>query len=252
MKITKHLGLLAILLLVEWQLTVSDARAMHISEGLLPFPWAIFWSLAALPFLAYGLYRLKKLAGADLSLKPLVGLLAAFVFIISCMPVPVPTVGTCSHPCGTGLSGILVGPGISFLIATAALLIQALFLAHGGLSTLGANVMAMGVMGSLAGYFTFRLLRAFRVSLGIAGFLAGLMADWATYFTTAVVLASGIRGEAPFYPLFVKILIAFIPTQLPLGILEGAMTAGMVVLLYKKRPDLLVKMRVLKTSEVSA
>jgi len=69
--------------------------------------------------------------------------------------------------------------------------------------------------------------------------------------TTAAELASGIRGDEPFMPLFWKILIAFIPTQLPLGVLEGAMTAGMVVLLYKKRPDLLVKMRVLKPEEVT-
>jgi cobalt/nickel transport system permease protein len=251
MKPIRTMGWLAMLFLGEALLAVSQARAMHISEGILPFHWALFWYLAALPFLAYGLYRLKKLAATDLSIKPLVGLLAAFVFIISCMPVPVPTAGTCSHPCGTGLSAILVGPGISFVIATAALLIQALFLAHGGLSTLGANIMAMGVMGSLAGFLTFRLLRSFRVNLGVAGFLAGLLTDWATYFTTSVVLASGIRGESPFAPLLTKILIAFIPTQLPLGLLEGAMTAGMVVLLYKKRPDLLVKMRVLKTSEVS-
>ena len=79
--------------------------------------------------------------------------------------------------------------------------------------------------------------------------MAGLLADWATYATTSVELASGIRGDSAFMPLFTKILIAFIPTQLPLGILEGAMTAGMVTLLYKKRPDLLVKMRVLKPEE---
>jgi len=79
-----------------------------------------------------------------------------------------------------------------------------------------------------------------------------LFADWATYLTTSVELASGIRGGSPFLPLFWKILIAFIPTQLPLGILEGAMTAGMVVLLYKKRPDLLVKMQVIKPGEVAA
>jgi cobalt/nickel transport system permease protein len=252
MKTIRAAGGLAMLLFVEAFLAVSPARAMHISEGLLPFNWVLFWYLAALPFVAYGLHRLKKLAGTDFSIKPLVGLLAAFVFIISCMPVPVPTAGTCSHPCGTGLSAILIGPGISFVIATTALLIQALFLAHGGLSTLGANIMAMGVMGSLAGFLTFRLLRSFRVNLGLAGFLAGLLADWATYFTTAVILASGIRGESAFAPLLGKILIAFIPTQLPLGLLEGAMTAGMVLLLHKKRPDLLVKMRVLKTSEVSA
>jgi cobalt/nickel transport system permease protein len=82
--------------------------------------------------------------------------------------------------------------------------------------------------------------------------VAGLLADWATYGTTAVALASGIRGDDPFLPLFGKIVVAFIPTQLPLGILEGAMTAGMVTLLYRKRPDLLVKMRVITSSEVSA
>ena len=230
----------------------SDAHAMHISEGILPFNWAALWSAIAMPFVGYGLYRLKKLSAVDLSFKPLVGLMAAVVFIISCMPIPVPTAGTCSHPCGTGISGILVGPAISILISAVALLIQALFLAHGGLSTWGGNIVSMGVMGSFAGYLTFKALRSIKVNMAIAGFMAGLFADWATYLTTSVQLAAGIRGDSPFLPLFWKILIAFLPTQLPLGILEGAMTAGMVVLLYKKRPDLLVKMRVLKSEEVTA
>ena len=51
-------------------------------------------------------------------------------------------------------------------------------------------------------------------------------------------------------PLFWKILIALMPTQLPLGI-RRRMTAGMVTLLYKKRPDLLVKMRVIKQEEAA-
>ncbi len=228
----------------------SPALAMHIAEGILPFKWAALWFAVALPFVGYGLHRLRKLSETDLSFKPLVGLITAVVFIISCMPVPVPTAGTCSHPCGTGISGILLGPAISILITAAALLIQALFLAHGGLSTWGADIVSMGVVGSFAGYLTFMGLRFLRVNMAVAGFSAGLLADWATYITTAVELASGIRGDAPFMPLFWKILIAFVPTQLPLGILEGAMTAGMVVLLYKKRPDLLVKMRVLKAEEV--
>lgn len=249
MKKQKLFGCLLGVLLSDLTVPLSSARAMHISEGILPFSWAVFWFLAVVPFLAYGLYRLKKLSRGDLSLKPLVGLLAAFVFIISCMPVPVPSAGTCSHPCGTGLSAILVGPGISILIGTAALLIQALFLAHGGLSTLGANILAMGVMGSFAGYFTFRIVRTLRVNLAMSGFLAGLLADWATYSMTSLILALGIRGDSSFSSIFTKILIAFIPTQLPLGLLEGAMTAGMVLLLSKKRPDLLIKMRVLKASE---
>ena len=229
----------------------SDAWAMHISEGILPWNWAALWFAVAAPFVALGLRKLKKLSVTDLSFKPLVGLMAAVVFIISCMPIPVPTAGTCSHPCGTGMAGILLGPTISVLVASVALLIQALFLSHGGLSTLGANIISMGVMGSFAGYFTFRALRSMKVSMAVAGFFAGLFADWATYLATSAELASGIRGDSPFLPLFYKILIAFIPTQLPLGILEGAMTAGMVVLLYRKRPDLLVKMRVLKPEETA-
>ena len=230
----------------------GNAYAMHISEGILPWNWAALWFAVAAPFVALGLYRLKKLSNVDLSFKPLVGLMAAVVFIISCMPIPVPTAGTCSHPCGTGISGILLGPTISVLITAVALLIQALFLAHGGLSTWGANIVSMGVMGSFAGYLTFRALRSMKINMAAAGFFAGLFADWATYLATSAELASGIRGDSPFLPLFYKILIAFIPTQLPLGTLEGAMTAGMVVLLYKKRPDLLVKMKVLKPEEVAA
>lgn len=224
----------------------SDAHAMHISEGILPMKWAVLWFIVAAPFVAYGLWRLKKMSSTDPSFKPLVGLMAAVVFIISCMPIPVPTAGTCSHPCGTGLSAILLGPGISVLVASVALLIQALFLSHGGLSTLGANILSMGIMGSFAGYLTFKLLRGLRVNLAVSGFVAGLFADWATYFATSAELASGIRGDSPFAPLFWKILIAFIPTQLPLGVLEGAITAGMVVFLYRRRPDLLAKMGVVK------
>lgn len=250
-KSKKFIGLLLYCFATLLIFSVSDAHAMHISEGILPFNWAVLWFAIAIPFVAWGLYELKKKSSIDLSFKPLVGLMAAVVFIISCMPIPVPTAGTCSHPCGTGISGILVGPAISILITSVALLIQALFLAHGGLSTWGADIVSMGVMGSFAGYLTFKGLRLVKINMAVSGFLAGLFADWATYITTSLELASGIRGDSPFAPLFWKILIAFIPTQLPLGILEGAMTAGMVMLLYKKRPDLLVKMRVLRQEEVA-
>lgn len=230
----------------------TPAHAMHISEGILPFGWAALWFAVAVPFVALGLKRLNELSRDDLAMKPLVGLMAAVVFVISCMPIPVPTAGTCSHPCGTGIAAILVGPFVSVLITAVALLIQALFLAHGGLSTWGADIVSMGVVGSFAGWFVFRGFRLAGAGLGVAGFFAGLLTDWATYLTTSLELASGIRGDAPFWPLCGKIVLAFVPTQIPLGILEGAMTAGMVVLLYRKRPDLLVKMRVIKPTEVSA
>lgn len=227
------------------------AHAMHISEGILPLPWATLWYVVAVPFVVIGLRRLDAISREDLAMKPLVGLLAAVVFIISCMPIPVPTAGTCSHPCGTGIAAVLVGPFVSVVISTVALLIQALVMAHGGLSTLGADIVSMGVVGSFAGYFVFRLLRFAGAGLGLGAFVAGVATDWATYLTTSVELASGIRGGEPFWPLATKIMLAFVPTQLPLGVLEGAMTAGMVTLLARKRPDLLIKMKLLTPVEAT-
>jgi cobalt/nickel transport system permease protein len=111
---------------------------------------------------------------------------------------------------------------------------------------LGANVFSMGVVGSLVGWSVFRLVRALGGGLAVSAFLAGLCADWGTYAATSLILGLGIRGEAPLVPLVAKIALAFIPTQLPLGILEGFLTAGMVTLLRRRRPDLLVKMKLLK------
>ena len=88
---------------------------------------------------------------------------------------------------------MLIGPGPTVVVASIALLLQALFLCHGGLTTLGANVFSMGVMGAFSAYFTFHLLRRMRVPIVAAAMAAGLISDWATYATTSFELA----GAAP-------------------------------------------------------
>ncbi len=237
----KHRRIILLLTSLSVALAPSAAFAMHISEGILPFSWALFWFVVSAPFLALGLRTLARRSETDLASKPLTGMVAAVVFVISCMPIPVPMAGTCSHPCGTGLAAILLGPTLGVVVAAVALLIQALFLSHGGLSTWGANLFSMGVLGSFAGYLLFRGLRTLRVPPVAAAFAAGLAADWATYGGTALIMALGIRGDTPFLPLAGKIVLAFVPTQLPLGLIEGAITAGMVSLLSRKRPDLLAR-----------
>jgi cobalt/nickel transport system permease protein len=237
----KHRRIILLSAVLPVILLPSYSFAMHISEGILPFSWALFWVVASAPFLALGLRTLTRRTEIDLSSKPLVGMVAAVVFVISCMPIPVPLAGTCSHPCGTGLAAILLGPTLGVVVAAVALLIQALFLSHGGLSTWGANLFSMGVMGSFGGYLVFRGLRACRVNVIAAAFMAGVAADWATYAGTALIMAAGIKGESAFWPLAGKIVLAFVPTQLPLGVIEGVITAGMISLLRKKRPDLLAR-----------
>jgi cobalt/nickel transport system permease protein len=241
-----------LVLLSVGTLGAKPAWAMHISEGILPLGWAILWWLFIIPFLFIGLRLLARESRRDLSYKPLAGFVAALVFVISLMPIPVPIAGTCAHPAGTAISGIILGPFVSVVTATVALLLQALLLAHGGLSTLGANVLAMGVMGSFTGWLTFLALRRLGAGLGPAGFAAGVMADWATYATTALVLSLGISGDAPFFPLFTRVILAFLPTQVPLGLLEGAMTGGILVLLANRRPDILRKLNLMKPGEVRA
>lgn len=226
-------------------LFATPAHAMHLSEGLLPMKWAALWYLAALPFLAYGVYRVKAISKDDITIKPMLGMMGAAVFIISCMPVPVPTAGTCSHPCGTGMAAILIGPVLSTFVASIALLIQALFLAHGGITTWGADIFSMGVVGSFSAYLVFKGLQKVGIGLVPSAFAAGVASDWATYATTSFELASALHGNESIWKLFSTILVAFIPTQLPLGILEGAMTAGMVAFVMKRRPEILERLGVI-------
>jgi cobalt/nickel transport system permease protein len=161
-------------------------------------------------------------------------------FLISCFPIPVPIAGTCSHPCGTPLAAIIAGgPFISVVLGSIALLLQALFLAHGGISTWGANIVSMAVAGSFVGFGVFILLRKLQVPLAAAAFAAGILGDWATYAVTALELAAALHGNVTFWEMWGANIIAFAPTQLPLGILEGLFTAGVVLFIQQRRPQIL-------------
>ncbi len=233
--------IITVILVFTSLLTLSDvpAFAMHISEGILPAQWAILWFAVSLPFLVLGLRELRLRGRQNLQLKPMIGLVGAAVFIISCMPIPVPTAGTCSHPCGTGIAAIFIGPLLTVVVTSVALVLQALFLAHGGLSTLGADTASMGVAGAFAGYGVFLLVRRLSGSWWIAAFLAGLLSDWATYTVTSVQLATALHGSAPFGKFFLTVLLAFVPTQLPLGIFEGFLCVGVYKFILTRRPELL-------------
>ena len=136
-------------------LTPIYASAMHIMEGFLPPLWAAIWSVISLPFIVGGFSKIRKITDESPNMKLLLGLVGAFVFVLSALKLPSVT-GSTSHPTGVGLGTIIFGPLPMAVIGLIVLIFQALLLAHGGITTLGANVFSMAIVGPFAGYFIFK------------------------------------------------------------------------------------------------
>ncbi|MEA5616877.1 energy-coupling factor ABC transporter permease [Cronbergia sp. UHCC 0137] len=202
----------------------SPAYAMHIMEGYLPPSWAIFWWVVAVPFLALGWRSLSRITQANPQLKLLLALSGAFTFVLSALKIPSVT-GSCSHPTGTGLGAVLFGPMAMSVLGTLVLLFQALLLAHGGLTTLGANAFSMAIAGPIAAYWIYQLIVRFTGKQRIAIFLAAALADLLTYIITSLQLALAFPASVGgFMASFAKFASIFAITQVPLAISEGLLT----------------------------
>jgi len=201
----------------------TPAYAMHIMEGYLPPGWAIFWWVVALPFFALGLRSLTHITKSTPELKLLLALSGAFTFVLSALKIPSVT-GSCSHPTGTGLGAVLFGPLAMSVLGSLVLLFQALLLAHGGLTTLGANAFSMAIVGPFVAFWIYRLvMHSGQQRLAI--FLASALADLTTYVVTSVQLALAFpAATGGFMASFVKFAGIFAITQVPLAISEGFLT----------------------------
>lgn len=212
---------------------------MHILEGFLPASHALVWTAAAAPFVLHGGSRLTRLARDRPESKLLLAAAGAFCFVLSALKIPSVT-GSCSHPTGTGLGAMLFGPSVMTVLGTIVLVFQALLLAHGGLTTLGANVFAMAVVGPHVAFGLFRLGQRLGAPLALCVFLAAALGNLATYLTTSAQLAwafpdpaSGVLGS------FGKFAALFALTQVPLAVIEGLITVVVVnVLTTHHRPEL--------------
>ena len=197
---------------------------MHIMEGFLPVEHAIGWSLASAPVVVYGIRSIRKRIAAHPEQRMLLGVAAAFSFVLSALKLPSVT-GSCSHPTGTGLGALLFGPAAMAPIGAVVLLFQALLLAHGGLTTLGANIFSMAIVGPFVAWVVFRALRSLGASLAVGVFCAASLADLMTYVTTSVQLAWAFPDPVGgFTASFVKFGGIFAVTQIPLAISEGLLT----------------------------
>ncbi|WP_028100942.1 energy-coupling factor ABC transporter permease [Pseudoduganella violaceinigra] len=201
---------------------------MHIMEGFLPPAHAIGWAAVSAPFLAWGLRSMGRKLQAHPEQRMLLGVAAAFAFLLSALKLPSVT-GSCSHPTGVGLGALLFGPAAMVPVGFVVLLFQALLLAHGGVTTLGANVFSMAIVGPFVSYGVFRAVAALGLSRAVAVFLAACIGDLATYMTTSAQLAWAFPDPAGgFSASFTKFAGIFALTQLPIAISEGLLTVLVV------------------------
>ena len=120
------------------------ANAMHIMEGYLPLGFCVAWGIVSLPFLLRGFFVIQKKMQENRKNLIIFAMSGAFIFVISSLKIPSVT-GSCSHMTGTGLGAILFGPSAVSLLGVIVLVFQAVLLAHGGLTTLGANCFSMAI-----------------------------------------------------------------------------------------------------------
>ena len=210
---------------------------MHIMEGFLPVEHAVGWTLASVPFVVWSVRAVRARLDEYPEQRMLLGVAAAFALVLSALKLPSVT-GSCSHPTGIGLGALLFGPAAMVLVGLVVLVFQALLLAHGGLTTRGANVFSMAIVGSFVAAGVFRASRTFRLSLATSVFLAACLGDLATYVTTSVQLAWAFPDPAGgFVASMAKFAGIFALTQIPLAITEGLLTVLVVNALIRFNAD---------------
>jgi len=223
---------------------------MHIMEGFLPVKHAIGWSVASAPFVVFGLHSINKRIKEKPEQRMLLGVAAAFTFVLSALKMPSVT-GSCSHPTGTGLGAVLFGPTAMAPIGAVVLLFQAILLAHGGITTLGANIFSMAVVGPFAAAAIYRTAKKVRLPFGLSIFLAASLGDLLTYVTTSAQLALAFPDPVGgFTASFAKFATVFALTQIPLAISEGFLTVIVLNALARFNPQELKEMNVVTAQEV--
>lgn len=210
---------------------VPRAHAMHIMEGYLPLAFCVAWGAVSVPFLVMGFFSIQKRLKENRKSITLLAMAGAFVFVISALKIPSVT-GSCSHMTGTGLGAILFGPGAVSILGIIVLVFQAVLLAHGGLTSLGANTFSMAVAGPFVSYGIYVLCKKRKVNRRVGVFLAAFFGDLFTYCVTSFQLAIAYPSpEGGIGASMLKFLGVFAPTQLPLAVVEGCLTVAILVAL---------------------
>ncbi|WP_242394481.1 energy-coupling factor ABC transporter permease [Anaeromyxobacter oryzisoli] len=203
---------------------------MHVPDGFLSpqitIPayavWAPLWAWAAR----------RHFGRAAVESLPVIGTLTALAFVIQTIMIPVPG-GTSTHLVGVTLLALLYHPLVAFVCESLVLLVQALFFGAGGVTVLGVNALAMGLLGPLAGWLAWKALH--RVNGKVAVFVAAYASIQVA--TLAVAGALGLQHALSprYFPLPVAVVLPamLVPSLTAAGLAEGAYTVFALSLLRK-------------------
>ena len=211
---------------------------MHVPDGFLDAPTSVATGAVAVAGVAVALRKARE--ELDDRTAPMAGLVAAFVFAGQMMNFPVGA-GTSGHLLGGALAAVLVGPWTGALCISVVLGVQALFMADGGITALGSNIVLMALVGCFGGYLVFRavlavLPRRFRTRAAVApaaaigAFLSVPLA--ATVFTG--LFAVGGTADVDLS----AVLTAMLGWHTVIGIGEAVLTGLVVGAVVASRPDL--------------
>lgn len=212
---------------------------MHLAEGVLPLDQAVAWSALAAPVVVWSLRGEQRARRDAPSSSVLMAGVVSLLFAATLLPLPVPVVGATSHICLTPALALIVGVRRIVWPTFFVLLLQALFFAHGGLTTLGINTLTLGLVGPLTAAGLWALLRQLGGGRAFGLALACGLGGLSVYFADAVVLALALADVTAPVTTFRVVLLGFAPVQVPLAILEAVASVGIVRLLATRRPDLL-------------
>lgn len=209
---------------------------MHMADALLsPAVGGAMWA-GTLGTIIYCAKKLKE--KMDEKVIPLMGVLGAFIFAGQMINFTIPGTGSSGHIGGGMLLAILLGPYAAFLVIASVLVVQALFFADGGLLALGANIWNMGIYPCFIGYpLIYRAIVRQNMShrrimiASILSVVAGLQLG-----ALSVVLETKLSGitELPFS----TFVLLMQPIHLAIGLIEGFVTAGIVIYVRTLRPDI--------------
>lgn len=170
---------------------------------------------------------------------PVMGVMGAFVFAAQMINFSIPGTGSSGHLCGGMLVSSILGPEAGFLTMIGVLLVQCLLFADGGLLALGANVWNMAFYGCfIGGMIIWKIFTKTKISkkriFAASIFGCILTLQLGAFSVTLETFVSGIT-ELPF-TVFTAVMQ---PIHLAIGLVEGLITAAVLVFLHEMRPELL-------------